>query len=151
MGKDAILEVYTLLHNSKVYSTNAFGTANERDQIREFVYCGAYEKAVKMMRHINGGRGGGKATRNKAIELLESLYKPTIIKVHLGSIYTLPDGTISTDLALEKFRAEHPECEQFYGDMRRDKIPCKRVYRLYVYNPETRVNTYNYVFIERRQ
>ena len=108
------------------------------------------EKAVKMLRNIKGGRGGGYAKRNQAIGLLETLYKPTIIKVHLGSIYALPDGTISTDLALEKFRVAHPECEQFYGDMRKDRIPCKRVYRLYVYNPETHINTYNYVFIERR-
>jgi hypothetical protein len=150
MAKDAILEVYTLLYNSKIHNTNAFGTAEERDTIRELVYCGAYERAVKMLRHIKGGRGGGKVKRNEAIKWLETLYKPSIIKVHLGSIYMLPDGTISTDLALEKFRAEHPECEQFYGDMRKDKIPCKKVYRLYVYNPETQVNTYKYVFIERR-
>ena len=150
MEKDAILEVYTLLYNSKIHNTNAFGTAEERDFIRELVYCGAYERAVKMIRHIKGGRGGGQVKRNHAIKLLETLYKPTIIKVHLGSIYMLPDGTISTELALDKFRAEHPECEQFYGDMRKDKVPCKNVYRLYVYNPETRTTTYSYVFIERR-
>ena len=150
MSKDAILEVYALLYNSKIHNTNAFGTAEERDDLRELVYCGAYERAAKMLRRINGGRGGGKAKRVQAIKLLETLYKPTIIKVHLGSRYMLPDGTISTDLALEKFRAEHPECEQFYGDMRKDRIPCKRIYRLYVYNPETQINTYNYVFIERR-
>lgn len=150
MAKDAILGVYTLLYNSRIHNTKAFGTDDERDTIKDLVYCGSYERAVKMLRHIQGGRGGGKATRNEAIKLLQTLYRPTIVKVHLGSIYTLPDGRISTDLAFERFRAEHPECEQFYGDMRKDKIPCKKIYRLYVYNPETRVNTYNYVFIERR-
>lgn len=148
--KDAILEVYTLLYNSKIHNTSAFGTAEERDEIRELVYCGSYERAVKMLRHIKGGRGGGKVKRDEAIKWLETLYRPAIIKVHLGSIYTLPDGRISTDIALEKFRDEHPECEQFYGDMRKDKIPCKKVYRLFVYDPQTQINTYKYVFIERR-
>ena len=148
--QDAILAVYTLLYNSRIHNTSAFGTDEERDTIKDLVYCGSYERAVNMIRRLKGGRGGGKAARNKAIKWLKTLYRPTIIKVHLGSIYELSDGTISTDIALEKFRAEHPECEQFYGDMRKDKIPCKRVYRLYVYSPETRINTYKYVFIERR-
>lgn len=147
--KDAILEVYSLLYNSRIYNTDTFGTPEEAEKIKELIFCGSYESAVWRLRRIKGGRGGGQAKRNEAIELLKTLYMPTVIKVHLGSIYTLPNGDSSIAVALEKFRAEHPNCEQFYGDMRRDKIPCKTVYRLYVYDPETRINTYKYVFIER--
>lgn len=148
-NKDAILEVYSLLYNARVYNTDTFGTPEDSAKIKELVYCGSYRSAAKLIANIKGGRGGGQVKRNRALKLLRDLYTKNIIKVHLGSAYALPDGTISTDLALEKFRAEHPNCEQFYGDMRRDKIPCKTVYRLYVYDPETRINTYKYVFIER--
>lgn len=147
--KDAKLEVYTLFYNARVNMTNTFGTPEEAEEIKELVFCGAYESAVRRIKRIKGGRGGGQKKRNEAIALLKTLYIPTIVKVHLGSIYMLPGGASSIDIALEKFKAEHPECEQFYGDMRKDKIPCKTVYRLYVYDPKTRINTYKYVFIER--
>lgn len=147
--KDTIMEVYSLLYNARIYNTNTFGTPKEAEEIKELIYCGSYESAVKAIRRIKGGRGGGQTKRNRAIELLRTLYAPNIIKIHLGSTYTLPDGNSSISVALERFRAEHPNCEQFYGDMRRDKIPCKTVYRLYVYDPKTKVNTYKYIFIER--
>lgn len=149
-NKDVILELYTLLYNSRIHNSNTFGTPEESAHIKELIYCGSYQSAVRCISRINGGRGGGQVKRNHAIELLRSLYAPRIIKVHLGSSYILPDGRSSIDVALEKFRAEHPECEQFYGDMRKDKISCKTVYRLYVYDPKTKVNTYKYVFIERK-
>ena len=150
MKGDVILETYDLLYNARVHKTNTFGTLVEAEYIRELIYCGAYEKAVREIRRIKGGRGGGAKKRNEAIRLLRSLYAPKIVKIHLGSSYVLPDGTSSISVALEKFRVEHPECEQFYGDMRKDKVPCKTVYRLFVYDPNTKVNTYKYVFIERR-
>ena len=148
-SKDAISELYTLLYNARIHNSNTFGTPEESAQIKELIYCGSYQSAVRAISRIKGGRGGGQIKRRQAIELLRTLYAPSIIKVHLGSIYTLPDGTSSIAVALDKFRAEHPNCEQFYGDMRRDKVPCKTVYRLYVYDPKTKINTYKYVFIER--
>jgi hypothetical protein len=147
--KDAKLEAYTLLYNARIYHTNTFGTPEEAEEIRELIFCGAYESAVRRIRRIKGGRGGGQKKRNEVIALLKTLYIPAVVKVHLGSIYALPDGISSIDVALAKFKAEHPECEQFYGDMRKDKLPCKTVYRLYVYDPTTRINTYKYIFIER--
>lgn len=147
--KDPILEAYSLLYIARIHNTNTFGTPEEAQEIKEMIYCGSYEAAVRKLSRIKGGRGGGKKKREELIALLKPLYAPKIIKVHLGSIYALPDGRSSIDVALEKFRAEHLECEQFYGDMRKDKIPCKTVYRLYVYDPTTRLNTYKYVFIER--
>lgn len=147
--KDAILEVYSLLYNARIYNTNTFGAPKEAEEIKELIFCGAYQSAVRRIKRIKGGRGGGQTKRNEAIKLLQTLYLPTVVKVHLGSVYTLPNGVSSIDVALEKFRTEHPNCEQFYGDMRRDKIPCKTVYRLYVYDPKTKVNTYKYIFIER--
>ena len=148
-NKDTILELYTLLYNARIHDSNTFGTPEEAAHIKELIYCGSYESALRYLSRIKGGRGGGTIKRKYAMELLRSLYAPKIVKVHLGSIYTLPDGRSSINEALEKFRNEHPECEQFYGDMRKDKIPCKTIYRLYVYNPETKINTYKYVFIER--
>ena len=148
-NKDVILEVYTLLYNARIHGSNTFGTPEESAHIKELIYCGSYQSAVRAISRIKGGRGGGRAKRDKAIELLRTLYAPRIVKVHLGSIYALPDGNSSIAVALENFKAEHPNCEQFYGDMRRDKIPCKTVYRLYVHDPETKINTYKYVFIER--
>jgi hypothetical protein len=147
--EDKILELYTLLYHSRIHNSNAFGTPEEAAKIKELIYCGSYQSAARAIGRIKGGRGGGQVKRNQAVKLLRALYVPNIIKVHLGSIYTLPDGRSSIAVALENFRAEHPNCEQFYGDMRRDKIPCKTVYRLYVYDSETRINTYRYVFIER--
>ena len=147
--KDRINQAYDKLYNARIHNKQTYGTLVENDEIRQLIYCGSYEAAVKRLRHIKGGRGYGKKKREELIALLKPLYAPKITKVHLGSIYTLPDGRSSIDVALAKFQAEHPECEQFYGDMRRDKIPCKTVYRLYVYNPETKINTYKYVFIER--
>lgn len=147
--KDRINQAYDKLYNARIHNKQTYGTLAENDEIRQLIYCGSYEAAVKRLRHIKGGRGYGKKKREEMIALLKPLYAPRIVKVHLGSIYTLPDGHSSIDVALNKFQAEHPECEQFYGDMRRDKIPCKTVYRLYVYNPETKVNTYKYIFIER--
>lgn len=149
-SKDVIWELYSLLYNARIHNTNTFGTLEESAKIKELIYCGSYKSAVWLISRIKGGRGGGQAKRNRAIELLHTLYMPKIVKIHLGSIYILPDGRSSIEVALEKFRAEHPNCEQFYGDMRKDKIPCKTVYRLYVYNPETRINTYKYVFVERK-
>lgn len=146
---DPILEVYSLLYNARIHNSNTFGTPDESARIKELIYCGSYQSAVRLIGRIKGGRGGGAVKRKQAITLLRSLYAPKIVKVHLGSIYALPDGRSSIDEALDKFRAEHRECEQFYGDMRKDKIPCKTVYRLYVYNPETKINTYKYIFIER--
>jgi hypothetical protein len=146
---DVIFEVYTLLYNARVHKSDTFGTPEEAAKIKELIYCGSYQSAVKRIKNIKGGRGGGKVKRDKAVELLRTLYVPTVVKVHLGSTYTLPSGESSISVALEKFRAEHPNCEQFYGDMRRDKIPCKTVYRLYVYDPTTKINTYKYIFIER--
>lgn len=148
-NKDTVLELYTLLYNARIHGSNTFGTPEEAAKIKELIYCGSYQSAVRAIGRIKGGRGGGQVKRSQAITLLRSLYAPRIVKVHLGSIYTLPDGTSSIAVALENFRTEHPNCEQFYGDMRRDKIPCKTVYRLYVYDPETKINTYRYVFIER--
>lgn len=149
-NKDTILELYTLLYNSRIHGSNTFGTPEQAAEIKTLIYCGAYRHAARLIGRIKGGRGGGQTKRNQALALLHSLYMPKIIKVHLGSIYELPDGRTSIDVALEDFRAEHPECEQFYGDMRRDKIPCKTVYRLFVYDPKTRINTYKYIFIERK-
>lgn len=148
---DIILEVYSLLYNARVHNSNTFGTPEEAANIKELIYCGSYQSAVRCIKNIKGGRGGGQTKREKAVALLRTLYVPTVVKVHLGSVYTLPNGESSIAVALEKFRTEHPECEQFYGDMRKDKIPCKTVYRLYVYNPTTKINTYKYVFIERRE
>lgn len=148
-NKDTILEVYSLLYNARIHNSNTFGTPEEAARIKELIYCGSYQSAVRLISRIKGGRGGGVVKRKQAIALLRTLYAPKITKVHLGSIYALPDGRSSIDVALDKFQAEHPNCEQFYGDMRKDKIPCKTVYRLYVYNPETKINTYKYVFIER--
>lgn len=147
--KDAVYQVYVLLYNARIHNTSTFGTPEESNEIKELIYCGAYQSAARRIKRIKGGRGGGQKKRNEAIRLLQTLYLPTVIKVHLGSKYTLPNGASSIDVALEKFRTEHPECEQFYGDMRKDKIPCKTVYRLYVYDPKTKVNTYKYIFIER--
>lgn len=146
---DAISELYDLFYNARIHKTSTFGTPEEAQTIKELVFCGSYESAARHIRRIKGGRGGGQNKRNEAIKLLRTLYVPNIVKVHLGSIYALPDGTSSIDVALAKFKAEHPECEQFYGDMRKDKLPCKTVYRLYVYDPTTRINTYKYIFIER--
>lgn len=148
MSNDTILAVYELLYNARIHDKNTFGTPEEEQNIRELIFCGSYERAVRAIGRVKGGRGGGKIKRKQAQTLLRKLYTP-IVKVHLGSAYTLPDGTSSIALALERFIREHPECEQFYGDMRKDKIPCKTVYRLYVYDPTTKVNTYKYVFIER--
>lgn len=148
-NNDTILELYSLLYNARIHNTTTFGTPEEAALIKELIYCGSYQNAVRHIGRIKGGRGGGQTKRNYAIKLLRSLYAPKIVKVHLGSIYTLPNGDSSIQVALNAFRDEHPECEQFYGDMRRDKIPCKTVYRLFVYDPETRINTYKYVFIER--
>lgn len=147
--KDPISEAYSRLYNARIHNKNTYGTVEENEGIRELIYCGAYKAAVKKLASIKGGRGYGKKKREEMIALLRPLYVPKIIKVHLGSIYTLPNGRSSIVEAIEKFRSEHTECEQFYGDMRRDKIPCKTVYRLYVYDPKTRINTYKYVFIER--
>lgn len=147
--KDPISKAYDKLYIARINNKQTYGTYDENDEIRQLIYCGAYEAAVKRLRHIKGGRGYGKKKREELIALLKPLYAPKIVKVHLGSIYALPDGRSSIDVALDKFRSEHTECEQFYGDMRKDKIPCKTVYRLYVYNPETKINTYKYVFIER--
>lgn len=147
--RDPIDKAYQLLLNARKYNKQTYGTLQENEEIRQMIYCGSYEAAVRKLSRMKCGRGGGKKKRDELIALLRSLYAPKITKVHLGSIYTLPDGRSSIDVALNKFQAEHPECEQFYGDMRRDKIPCKTVYRLYVYDPETRINTYKYVFIER--
>lgn len=149
MNQDIILELYTLLYHARIHHSDTFGTPEEAANIKELIYCGSYQSAVRAIGRIKGGRGGGQAKRNKAVKLLRTLYAPNIVKVHLGSIYALPDGSFSIDVALEKFIADHPNCEQFYGDMRRDKIPCKTVYRLYVYDPVTKINTYKYVFIER--
>ena len=148
-NNDAVLELYTLLYNARIHGSNTFGTPEDAERIKELIYCGSYQSAARAIGRIKGGRGGGKTKRNRAVALLRTLYVPDIIKVHLGSAYTLSDGHSSIDIALAKFRAEHPNCEQFYGDMRRDKILCKTVYRLYVYDPETKINTYRYVFIER--
>lgn len=146
--EDAILQVYGMIHNAHIHNKNTFGTPEEQQNIRDLIFCGSYENAVRAIGRIKGGRGGGEIKRKKAKALLRTLYTP-IIKVHLGSAYALPNGSSSIALALEKFRREHPECEQFYGDMRKDKTPCKTVYRLYVYDPKTKINTYKYVFIER--
>ena len=147
--KDPICEAYQHLYNARIHNKNTFGTLDENEEIRQMIYCGSYKAAVRKLSRMKCGRGGGKKKREELIALLRTLYAPKITKVHLGSIYTLPNGRSSIDVALEKFRTEHPECEQFYGDMRKDKIPCKTVYRLYVYDPKTRINTYKYVFIER--
>lgn len=148
-SRDVISEVYSLLYNARIHNSNTFGTPEEAARIKELIYCGSYQSAVRLISRIKGGRGGGQVKRKQAMALLRTLYAPKIVKVHLGSIYALPDGRSSIDVALDKFRSEHTECEQFYGDMRKDKIPCKTVYRLYVYDPTTRLNTYKYVFIER--
>ena len=147
--KDPIDQAYTRLLNARNYNKQTYGTMEENNEIKELIYCGAYQAAVRKLSRIKGGRGYGKKKRKEMIDLLRPLYAPRIVKVHLGSIYTLPDGRSSIEEGIEKFRAEHPECEQFYGDMRRDKTPCKTVYRLYVYDPKTKINTYKYVFIER--
>lgn len=147
--KDPIAKAYDKLYIARIHNKQTYGTSAENDEIRQLIYCGSYEAAVKRLRHIKGGRGYGKKKRDELIALLKPLYAPKIAKVHLGSIYILPDGRSSIDVALNKFQTEHPECEQFYGDMRKDKIPCKTVYRLYVYDPETKINTYKYIFIER--
>ena len=147
--KDRINQAYDKLYNARIHNKQTYGTLAENDEIRQLIYCGSYEAAVKKLRHIKGGRGYGKKKREELIELLKPLYVPKVTKVHLGSIYALPDGRSSIDVALNKFQTEHPECEQFYGDMRKDKIPCKTVYRLYVYDPATKINTYKYIFIER--
>lgn len=147
--KDPISEAYNRLWTARIHDKQTYGTVEENEKIRELIYCGAYKDAVKMLGRIKGGRGYGKKKREEMIALIRPLYAPRIVKVHLGSIYTLPDGRSSIAEGIEKFRAEHPECEQFYGDMRRDKTPCKTVYRLYVYDPKTKINTYKYIFIER--
>lgn len=147
--KDPISEAYTRLYNARIHQKETYGTYDQNEGIRKLIHCGSYEAAVKELRRIKGGRGYGKKKREEMIALLKPLYTPRIVKVHLGSIYTLPDGRSSIAEGIAKFQAEHPECEQFYGDMRRDKMPCKTVYRLYVYNPETKINTYKYIFIER--
>lgn len=147
--KDPISEAYNRLWTARIHNKHTYGTLEENEKIRELIYCGAYKDAVRTLSRIKGGRGYGKKKREEMIALIRPLYAPRIVKVHLGSIYTLPDGRSSIAEGIAKFRAEHPECEQFYGDMRRDKTPCKTVYRLYVYNPETKINTYKYVFIER--
>lgn len=141
-NSDVLAEVYTLLYNARIHGSNTFGTQEECAHIKELVYCGAYKSAVRAIGRIKGGRGGGQVKRNRAMELLRTLYMPRIVKVQLGSIFTL-------DSAIEKFKAEHPECEQFCGDMRKNKVSCKTVYRLYVYDPKTKINTYKIIFIER--
>ncbi len=147
--KDPISEAYNRLWTARIHNKQTYGTLEENEKIRELIYCGAYKDAVRTLKRIKGGRGYGKKKREEMIALIRPLYAPRIVKVHLGSIYTLPDGRLSIAEGIEKFRAEHPECEQFYGDMRRDKMPCKTIYRLYVYDPKTKINTYKYVFIER--
>lgn len=139
---DALSEVYSLLYNARIHNSNTFGTPEECDAIREMVYCGAYKAAAKFISRIKGGRGGGQLKRNLAIEYLQTLYMPKIVKVYLGK-------TDIAERSLEAFMLEHPECEQFHGDMRKCKVNCKTIYRLYVYDPATRVNTYKMVFIER--
>lgn len=148
--KDPICEVYGLLLNARNHNKNTYGTIEENKEIHDLVYCGAYEKAVKMLRRIKGGRGYGKIKREAMISKLKPLYTPAIVKVHLGKEYTLPNGYSSISYELAKFQCEHPECVQFNGDMRKYRPPCKTIYRLYVYDPKTKVNTYKYVFIERR-
>lgn len=147
--KDPINQAYDLLLNARNYHKQTYGTLEENNEIHQLIYCGAYQAAVKKLRSIKGGRGYGKKKRDDMIALLKPLYTPTIVKVYLGKDYILPNGYSSISYELAKFQASHPECKQFDGDMRKYRPPCKTVYRLYVYDPKTRINTYKYVFIER--
>ena len=148
--KDPISKAYDLLHKARKYNKQTFGTVEENNEIHMLIYCGAYKAAIKKLKKITSGRGGGKRKREELIKELKSLCNPPIIKVHLGKEYTLPNGYSSISYELAKFQCEHPECVQFNGDMRKYRPPCKAIYRLYVYNPETKINTYKYVFIERK-
>ena len=147
--KDPICEAYDLLLNARKYNKQTFGTLEENKEIHDLIYCGAYKAAIKKLKSISGGRGGGKKKREEMIAKLKTLCNPPIIKVHLGKDYTLPNGYSSISYELAKFQAEHPELRPFNGDMRKYRPPCKAIYRLYVYDPKTKINTYKYVFIER--
>ena len=147
--KDPIYQAYQRLRNARNYNKQTYGTLQENLEINDLIYCGSYKAAVRKLKHIKGGRGFGKKKRDELIALLKPLYTPKIVKVYLGKEYTLPNGYSSISYELAKFQAEHPECRPFIDDMRKYKPPCKTIYRLYVYNPETKITTYKYVFIER--
>lgn len=146
---DPITRAYDLLLKARNYNKQTFGTLEDNEEIHTLIFCGAYREAIKKLKRIKGGRGGGKKKRDEMLTILRSLCNPPIIKVHLGKEYTLPNGYSSISYELAKFQCEHPECVQYNGDMRKYRPPCKTIYRLYVYNPETKINTYKYVFIER--